>query len=261
MKHGKFLFSLALLFLFCQTAFPQDTESKIIIKTKNGTSVVSGVVANEQIRAEAAAKIKDRLGTSDSSRIVIQKGVNSFGAGWQREFDKLLAKASRAKSGILIFSFNPDDGYPKLSKKIAEAEFALVDGQKFSLSDEPGKLIVLFFFTSWSEPGLLQVKELNDFYPKIAGRQVKLIGISAESGPEEEKFLRSFSKKYGSRFKFGLTDEQTFLNFREISSLNAVPQTFIIFNGKLRGIFTGGGDKVINKLKEEIVRNLDENKL
>jgi peroxiredoxin len=256
---------LAVLLLFCPAAFAQTVNSSVTIKIDRGNYVVSGIVAGEAYKNEIIQRIKTQLGgNADFSRISVSANADPFQNGWLTEFDKTLAKIKTWRSGIAIFSYaerSYDKDFPPLPAEIMNARFLLSDGQTVSLKDYQNKLIVLFFLESWAAPVISQAAILNEIYAKTSSRNIEIIGLSSETEPEDRNALRKFFKKQNLQFKFGWTDSEMFQNFVKISKLNGVPQAFIILDGKLHGVFAGGGTRTTERLKETILKTLDDNNL
>lgn len=256
---------LAVLLLFCPAAFAQTVNSSVTIKVDRGNYTVSGVVADEAYKNEIINRVKAQLGGSaDFSRLSVSANAEPFRNDWLAEFDKTLLKIKQWRTGVEIFSNAErlkDRTFMPLSAEIMNARFLLSDGQTVSLKDYPNKVVVLFFLESWAAPVISQAAILNEIYAKISSRNIEIIGLSSETEPEDRNALRKFFEKQNLQFKFGWTDSEMFQNFVKISKLNGVPQAFIILDGKLHGVFAGGGTRTTERLKETILKTLDDNNL
>ncbi len=256
---------LLLIFLLsCQTAIAQTVNSSITIKINGGNYAVSGVVSNDPVKSEVIEKIKARLGEkADFSRLIVQSNAVFFQADWQAELDAALLKIKSWKSGVFIFGNRKltDKDYPALPEKIADAEIILDGGKQVSLKDYKNKVVVLFLFASWVAPGIRQAVEMNKFYQTISSRNVEIIGISVDDDLDEKRSFPKIFETYNLQYKLGWMDTKLFPQFVAISRLNGVPQAFVVFNGRLRGVFTGGAPMVQRKLEETILKILDEENL
>ena len=257
---------LLLIFLLsCQIAFTQTFNSSITIRVSGGRAVVSGIVGDDFVKKEVIENIKTQLGgDADFSKLTIQRDAEPFRIEWRTELDKSLLKIKSWKSGVFIFSNKrsfADKNYPPLREEIAGAEISLIDGQKVSLKDYKNKLVVLFFLETWLGPGRTEAVELNEFYRGVSSRNIEIIGVSTETAPTEKKNFRSLFRQLDIQYKFGWTDSKIFPFITEISKFQGIPQTFIILNGRLHAVFIGSGPKTMEKLKETIIKTLDENNL
>ncbi|MDY6874802.1 MAG: thioredoxin-dependent thiol peroxidase [Chloroflexota bacterium] len=71
------------------------------------------------------------------------------------------------------------------------------DGTQVSLSDFPGKKVVLYFYPKADTPGCTrQACAIRDVYPDIEGEDVVVIGIS----PDQPDKLVKFREKYNLPF-------------------------------------------------------------
>jgi len=257
---------LLLIFLLsCQIAFTQTINSSITIRFSGGRAVVSGIVGDDFVKKEVIEKIKTQLGdNADFSKLIIQRDAEPFRIDWQTELDKSLLKIKGWKSGVFIFSNKrsfTDKNYPPLREEITGAEISLIDGQKVFLKNYKNKLVVLFFLETWLRPGRTEAVVLNEFYRNVSSRRIEIIGVSTETAPTEKKDFRSLFRQLNIQYKFGWTDSKIFSFFTEFSKFQGIPQTFLILNGRLHAVFIGGGPKTMDKLKETIIKTLDENNL
>ena len=256
---------LTVFLLFCQNVFAQTVKSSITIKINGDKYIVSGVVSSDSVKNEIIEKVKTQLGSNaEFSKIRVQTDAAPFQAYWQTNFDESIAKVKEWKSGVLIFGDDQTQlrpGYPPLPKELANAQIVLLDGQTVSPKDYNNKLVVLFLFATWSQPAIKQMDELNDFYKTASWRNVEVIGIDIDEDPDEKTNLPKFAEKRNLQFTLGFMKPESFNDFVKISKLNGIPQAFVIFNGKLRGVFTGGATQTTEKLKETILKILDENNL
>ncbi len=263
MKSCKILL-FAIFLLFCQTAFAQTVNSSVTIKIGSGNYVVSGVVSNEFVKNTVIEKIKTRLGANaDFSRLTVQSSAGYFEAGWQAELDAALLKIKSWKSGVFIFGNRklPTTNYPPLPAEIADARFLLTGGQTVSVKDYPNKVVILFLFATWCKPCIEQAEVLSRIYSKINSPSIEIIAIDVEDAPQDKADLRKFLARNNFKYKFGWTSENVVQSFIKITRLNGIPQVLLTVNGRLHGVFSGGGQVVNRKLEETILKALDENNL
>lgn len=253
---------LGIFLLFCQSVFAQAVNSSVTIRIDRGNYVVSGVVSNSSIKNSMIEKIKTELGANaDFSRLDVQPNAGDFEIGWSAELDAALQKIKSWKSGVFIFSNRKRAPQGDLPQEIIGARFSLANGREASLEDYKNKVVVLFFNEAWNYPGNLQMEELNKFYPQISSRNVEIISLSIETSADEKKRFRQLHKMFATQYRFGWTEEKLFDGFVKISKVPAIPQTFVILNGKYYGFFIGYAPKIMDDLKQTIIKTLDENNL
>lgn len=87
-------------------------------------------------------------------------------------------------------------------KYAPDFELDLLDGNKFRLSEEIGKkVIILNFFATWCGPCLSEMPELERYLTAQSGNPVVLVGIDAD---ESEDAVRKFVKDVGVSFPIGI---------------------------------------------------------
>ncbi|MBI5026746.1 MAG: redoxin domain-containing protein [Nitrospirae bacterium] len=109
-------------------------------------------------------------------------------------------------------------------------EIDLLNGEKFSLSENIGKkIIILNFFATWCGPCKAEMPELNRFYEKHKGEPFVLIGIDADEGEEK---VKSFIKEYKIEFPVGIDKHK---KIQKKYSVTGYPTTvFIGADGTVR---------------------------
>ncbi len=107
-------------------------------------------------------------------------------------------------------------------------EIELLNGERFSLSDNIGKkIIIINFFATWCAPCKEEIPELNRFYEKHKEEQFILIGIAYE---EEDK-IKNFIKEHKIGFPVGIDKDG---NIQKMFTVRGIPTTiFIGVNGKI----------------------------
>jgi peroxiredoxin len=263
LKSAIFLF----FFLSCQFVFSQTSklDSLISIKIEKGNYIVSGVVADENLKREIIEKINNQLGdATDFTRLKVEPNAKSFEIDWRKEFDATLSELKSWKSGVFTFSGKIDkkgEDFPQLAEDILNAKFFLTDNKLVSLADYKNKVVVLFFLESWCGPCIVLADELNEFYSKVSSPNLEIMGLSMETSLEEKKDFRNFVRRRKFNYKMGWTDNQLFQYFYKISNLNGIPQGFVICDGKLYGVFLGGSQRVNKHLKETVIKTLEDKNL
>lgn len=254
----KIFFFLISILLFCQLVFSQNLSPSIKIRIDDGKYSVSGILANWQVREDVIEIIKNQLDKDvDFSDLKVDTNVYYFNSGWQSELTKLLAKSKNSKNGLIQFTSDQID-YPEVPLTLMNVEIPLTDNQtKIKLSDYQNKIIILTFIEEWASPSHETAKVLNNIYTKHSNN-LQIIGVSAESSKDEKLRFRKYVKKNQIKFQTGWIDSIFFNEFSKISKLQGVPQTFVIKDGKFRGIFTGGGKRVNEKMIE-FLENLLKN--
>lgn len=152
--------------------------------------------------------------------------------------------------------------YPPLPSALAEAEFELLDGTKFRLSDKKGKVIMVNLWGTWCGPCRQEMPYLVEMQEKHGAEGFEVIGLNIgdNSGvPEPTDWIRSFAVKLNVNYTLARSENATTALFYQISKQQVVPQTFLVDrDGHLRGVFVGGGQRVFDSMKSTLQKTLDE---
>lgn len=152
------------------------------------------------------------------------------------------------------------DEYPNVSEKLLNAEITLIDEDKrIKLSDYKNDLIVLSFVAEWAEPARITISDLKILYAENL-KNLRIIAVATENGESDKSNFKRFAKLSKIKFQAGWADEDFINKFFEISKFNGIPQSFVIKDGKLRGVFISALPKVIENLKESVRKISNEQK-
>ncbi|HEV7221203.1 MAG TPA: redoxin domain-containing protein [Pirellulales bacterium] len=128
-------------------------------------------------------------------------------------------------------------------------DFALtmLDGSRFSLSDERGKIVVLDFWASWCAPCMQGLPPLAKMVGAIEGDRVKLVAVNLQETPAEaEDALRrlkltipvALDREGQVAEKYGAT---------------SIPYTVVVGpDGKVSRVFIGGSPRLAEQLRKTI---------
>ncbi len=260
MNIRKILF-FAIFLLACQSAFAQTLNSSITIKISDGKFIISGIITDNQTKTFIVEKITAELGKDvDFSKIAIDYMAKSFGTGWRYKFSETLSKIKHWKSGLVSFTSGKDYlTYPlKIQENILNSEILLTDNKRVKLTDFKDRLVILFFIEHWCGPCRNQATDLQSFYKEIS-QDAEIIGVSFETSASDNEDFRKVIQQLNFSYKFGFANSEIFEFSTDLTNMNGIPQTLLIFNGKVLNVFGGASPKVMNNLKES-TRNFLQNK-
>jgi peroxiredoxin Q/BCP len=152
----------------------------------------------------------------------------------------------------------PGDAAPDFHATAVGGRFS--SGAPVSLSDFRGRPLVLYFYPKDDTPGCTtQACGLRDAWP-ILGEPVEIFGVSPDSAPRHEKFIR----KYQLPFPLLVDDEKKMANaygvwvqksFMGVKHMGVERSTFVIdADGKIKAILR----KVKPKLHADQLREILE---
>lgn len=140
--------------------------------------------------------------------------------------------------------------YPAVPAAILQAENKGLDGANIKLEDYKGKVVVVNLWATWCGPCRKEMPHLVELQNQYKDKGFEIIGLSIEENDTEEA-VKDFAKEMKLNYTLGWIDNKTQGEFLKISKFDGIPQSFLINReGQLAGIFVGGNDSTIMKLKE-----------
>ncbi|WP_088043829.1 thiol-disulfide oxidoreductase ResA [Bacillus sp. EAC] len=124
-----------------------------------------------------------------------------------------------------------------ISKGNNAPNFAMTElntGEKFTLSGEKGKGVIINFWGTWCEPCKREMPFMNELYLKYKDKGIELLALNAD----ESKFsVERFVSDYKLKFPIAIDKDQQVLN---TYGVNPLPTTFFVSpDGKIKRIVTG----------------------
>jgi len=101
-------------------------------------------------------------------------------------------------------------------------EARLLDGNRFSLAEASGKVVIVNFWATWCEPCRAEMPALDAYYKKHKAEGLEVVAISMDQAADDNKVqevVRAFS------FRAGLGREA---GFRGYGRIWRIPLTFVI---------------------------------
>lgn len=135
------------------------------------------------------------------------KDGNGAAADAQKEMEQKIADTTIAKEGSMAPDFTVE----------------MVSGEKITLSDLRGKVVLLNFWATWCPPCREELKHVQaEIIDRFKGEEFVFIPVSRG---EEKSTVEEFRKSTGYGFPMGLDPEQ---NIYRLYASNYIPRNFLI---------------------------------
>ncbi len=150
-----------------------------------------------------------------------------------------------------------NNDYPPAPAAVSQAEIKTIDGSSFKVEDKKGKVVLLNLWATWCGPCRAEMPELIELQNKYKDQNFEIVGLNSDDETTEQ--IKDFAGKMNLNYTLGWADTKLMGELLRISKFNGIPQSYMIDrDGKLRGVFTGGGPKVIAQLKETADKVINE---
>lgn len=152
--------------------------------------------------------------------------------------------------------------YPPLASSLADAELELLDGTKTRISDRKGKVLLVNIWGIWCGPCRAEMPHLVELQDLYRDRGFEIVGMNIgdqNGSPEGVEAIKTFAEKMKLNYTVVRSPSSTTEQFYRVTKQQVVPQTLLIDReGHLRGVFVGGGARVINSMKETLEKTMAE---
>jgi thiol-disulfide isomerase/thioredoxin len=153
---------------------------------------------------------------------------------------------------------NTDDAskYPVLSF-IDQGEIKNLDGSAFKVGDRRGQVMLLNLWATWCGPCRAEMPELVAMQDKYSDKNFKIIGLNTDNESADD--IKNFAGDMKLNYELAWPEQKMTLEFFRYSHFQGIPQSFLVDReGRLRGVFTGGGPKMVAKIKETVEKVIAE---
>ena len=152
--------------------------------------------------------------------------------------------------------------FPPLPTGIAQGELELLDGSKFKIADRKGKVLLLNLWATWCGPCRAEIPELVVMQEKYKDKEFQVIGLDVgdgEGGPETVEQIKTFGQKFKVNYELVRVGNEVTNEFYKFTKFNGIPISVLVDReGRIRGVFLGGGSNVIGKMKESVEKLVNE---
>jgi thiol-disulfide isomerase/thioredoxin len=170
-----------------------------------------------------------------------------------------------ATNALVKSNSQPSDkgsAFPPVSSGIAEGEIHLLDGTRTKLADHKGKVVILNLWGIWCGPCRDEMPHLQAMQKQYADKGFEVFGLNIGDHDGKAEPVENI-KKFAEQMKIDYTlarVESTLINqIYLLSKQQVVPQSLLIDReGRLRGVFIGGGPSVYSQMQETLDKTMNE---
>lgn len=150
----------------------------------------------------------------------------------------------------------PKGDYPPAPPAIMQAELKKTDGTAFKLEDYKGKVVLVNLWATWCGPCKAEMPELVKLQDEHKDKGFEIIGLNIDD-EEDAAMVKSFGEQMGLNYQLAKGEYKLGGDFLKISKVDAIPQSFLIDrDGRLVGVFVGGGKTSVDKIKTNVARTV-----
>lgn len=144
--------------------------------------------------------------------------------------------------------------YPPAPAAIIQAELTKTDGTPFKIEDYKGKVVLVNLWATWCGPCKAEMPELVKIQEAHREKGFEIIGLNIDE-EEDAEMIKAFGEQMGLNYQLAKGEYSLGKEFLKISKVDAIPQSFLIDReGRLVGVFIGGGKSSVDKIKNNVAR-------
>lgn len=151
----------------------------------------------------------------------------------------------------------PKTDYPPVPSALAKIEIKKIDDSTFKLEDKKGSVVLLNLWATWCGPCRGEMPHLIEMEDNFKSKNFEVIGLNTDDESVED--INKFAAEMKLNYQMAYADGAMMKEFLNIGKFQGIPQSYLIDReGRLRGVFLGGGPKVINTMKETVEKVVNE---
>ena len=147
--------------------------------------------------------------------------------------------------------------YPPAPSGIIQADIKDLDGNSFKLEDKKGKVVLVDLWATWCGPCREAMPDLIALQDKYRDKNFEVIGL--DSDDESPDTVKTFAETKKLNYQLGYADPKLMSEFINLTRLQGIPQSILINrDGRMVGIFPGGGARVMAQIKDTVDKAVNE---
>jgi len=147
--------------------------------------------------------------------------------------------------------------FPPPPSALAQADIKGLDGNTFKIADRKGQVVLLNLWATWCRSCRQEMPELVAMQNKYADKNFKVVGLNTDD--EEADKIKEFAAEMKLNYELAWLDRPAAEGVMKFTRFSGIPQSFLIDReGRLRGVFMGGGPKIVGQMKETVEKVVAE---
>lgn len=152
--------------------------------------------------------------------------------------------------------------YPPITAGMAAVDIEELDGTKTKVSDHKGKVLMLNLWGIWCGPCREEMPHLAQMQKQYASKGLEIISLNVgdhDLRPEPVENIKKYIEQTKLDYNIARITGDSINQFYMVSKAQAIPQTFMIDrDGRLRGVWVGGGQGVFNQIQQTLDKTMNE---
>lgn len=172
-------------------------------------------------------------------------------------------------SNIAVVSGNASDGvdikdsnFPPVPSGLYQAEIKDLEGNTFKLENKKGKVVLVNLWAIWCGPCIAEMPHLREMQEKYQDKNFEVLGLNTgddNGDPESVENIKAFVEDKKLNYQIGYADEKFFSEMLRVTRMSGIPQSILINrDGKMTGIFKGGGQRIVSEMKQSVEKLINE---
>ena len=155
-----------------------------------------------------------------------------------------------------------DSKFPPVPTGLYQAAIKDLDGNAYTLEDKKGKVVLVNLWAIWCGPCIAEMPHLREMQEKYRDKGFEVVGLNTgdeDNNTESVENIRAFVENKKLNYQIGYADEKFSGEMMKLTRMGGIPQSVLINrDGKMTGIFKGGGQRVINEMKQSVEKAMSE---
>ena len=152
--------------------------------------------------------------------------------------------------------------YPPVPTGLYQAEIKDLEGKTYKLEDKKGKVVLVNLWAIWCGPCIAEMPHLREMQEKYRDKDFEVVGLNTgdqDGATEPVENIKTFVAQKQLNYSIGYADDKFFSQMLKVTRMSGIPQSILINReGKMTGIFPGGGPRIINEIKQAVDKTMSE---